>query len=237
MQHTPLMFTIVFVSTILAAVILTPLAGCAAEEKSPQRFESDIQRFEAKDIENPPPKDGILFTGSSTIRMWKVELSFPGLPVFNRGFGGSTYADLKYYMPRVIFPYAPRLIVLYTGDNDLAHGASVQTVFDDFKAVVDAVHEHLPNTRILLIGIKPGTARWKLWDKAQETNALFQHYAAQNPFITYVDCGKVLLGEDGLPRKDLFLEDGLHLNDKGYAEWNKIIAPLLKVDAPTAGNK
>lgn len=218
------MFTI---SCILFLFLLAPLLACAGEERSPQRFESDIQRFEAKDKENPPPKEGILFTGSSTIRMWKVEQSFPGLPVFNRGFGGSTYADLNYYMPRVIFPYAPRLIVIYTGDNDLANGATVQTVFNDFKEVMEGVHKHLPQTRILLIGIKPGKARWALWGKAQETNALFQQYAEQNPFITYVDCGKVLLGQDGLPKKDLFLEDGLHLNDTGYAEWNKIIAPLL----------
>jgi len=219
-------------TSILFLLLLAPLLACAAEEKPPQRFESDIQRFEAKDKENPPPKDGILFTGSSTIRMWKVEQSFPGLPVFNRGFGGSTYADLKHYMPRVIFPYAPRLIVIYTGDNDLAHGATVQTVFNDFKEVMEGVHVHLPKTRILLIGIKPGTARWALWDKAKETNALFQQYATQNPFITYVDCGKVLLGKDGLPKKELFLDDGLHLNDNGYAEWNKIIAPLLTENKP-----
>lgn len=191
-------------------------------------WEPEIQRFEAQDKAQPPPKGGILFVGSSTIRMWNVEKWFPNMPVLNRGFGGSTMADVNQYAERIVFPYAPKTIVFYSGDNDIAMGKAPEVVGADFKAFAGRVREKLPETRLIVISIKPSVARWTLWAKMQEANRLIREFAAHDDHIVYVDCVARMLGADGKPRKELFLGDGLHLNESGYAAWTELVMPHLK---------
>ena len=134
------------------------------------RWESAIRDFEAQDRKQPPAPDGIVFVGSSSIRLWKLTESFPGLEAINRGFGGSQLADSVRYADRIVTAYRPKLVVLYAGDNDLAAGRSPEQVFADFKHFVAKVHAALPKTRILYIGIKPSLSRWKLIDKIRDAN-------------------------------------------------------------------
>lgn len=191
-------------------------------------FEDQIRAFEAMDRKKMPPRDAILFVGSSSIRRWKtLAQDFPGIPVINRGFGGSIIPESTLHAPRIIFPYHPRRIVFYAGENDLASGASPAQVLADFEAFVTTVRGRLPGVPIDFISIKPSPIRWRLADQFKAANTLVREYANKTPQIGYIDIWPSLLGKDGAPRSDLFDPDRLHLNAAGYQLWRDIIAPRL----------
>jgi len=222
----------------LGIAVRTPAAETAATEPAKKaaapvadRWEAAIRAFEAQDQKAPPAKGGIVFVGSSSIRLWDVEKSFPGLHALNRGFGGSQLADAVRYADRIVTPYQPRVVVLYAGDNDLAAGKSPAQVLEDYRQFVAKIHAALPNTRIVYIGVKPSLARWKLIDKVRATNQQIREFAAQDPRLVFVDVEKPMLGPDGKPRADLFLRDGLHLNAKGYQVWADLLRPHLKAES------
>ena len=209
------------------------LAGCEsciamADEARPHAFEAEIQKFEALDRQTPPPEQPIVFVGSSSIRMWNLAKSFPNLPVMNRGFGGSQIADSVYYAQRIVIKCKPRLVVFYAGDNDLASGKQPSDVLKDFQDFASQVHAALPKTRIVFISIKPSIARWKLIDSARRANSLIADFIKSDPRLIFVDVEPLMLGADGMPRGELFIADGLHMNAKGYELWASLIAPLVK---------
>jgi lysophospholipase L1-like esterase len=199
-----------------------------SDDPDPARFAADIRAFESWDSRNSYPRDAVLFVGSSSIRMWRTAESFPEMPVINRGFGGSHISDANHYIDRVVLKYAPRTIVFYAGDNDIAAGKSPQQVAEDYRRFVTTVHQWLPETRMIYLPIKPSTLRWKLWPQMQEANELIAEFSASDNRLDYADTAAPLLGEDGQPRRDLLLEDGLHLNAEGYRVWTKILTPLLQ---------
>src|SRR5207302_468645 len=153
--------------------------------------------------------------GSSSIRLWDLKKAFPNLEVINRGFGGSQIVDSVHFAPRLITKHAPRLVVLYAGDNDVAQGKAPEHLAADFQSLVQAIHKELPRTKVIFLSIKPSVLRWNLWDKIQKTNALIEAECKKDERLTYVDITKRMLGDDGKPQKELFLVDGLHLNGKG----------------------
>ncbi|MCX8036642.1 MAG: hypothetical protein N3D11_06250, partial [Candidatus Sumerlaeia bacterium] len=138
---------------IAAGLCAVLLAATPTEKKprDPAQWEKDIRAFEEKDKAAPPAKQGILFIGSSSIRRWDLDKWFPNLGALNRGFGGSHISDSVAFTSRIVLPYQPRVIVFYSGDNDLQYGKSPETVCEDFKAFVRAVHSRLPHTRIVFI--------------------------------------------------------------------------------------
>jgi lysophospholipase L1-like esterase len=194
----------------------------------PGRWEKEIAAFEQRDRDKPLPKNAVVFVGSSSIRLWDLSKSFPGIETINRGFGGSQLADSAHFAPRVVVKYEPRLVVLYAGDNDLAAGKTPEQVADDFRTFVRTVREGLPKVRIVFLSIKPSIQRWKLVDRGRRANDLIEAGCKQEEGLVYVDVGTPLLGEDGKPRRELFRDDGLHLNEKGYEVWASIVKPYLK---------
>jgi lysophospholipase L1-like esterase len=191
------------------------------------KWAKELAAFEASDKTNPPPKHAILFVGSSTIRFWKtLQEDFPGKEVVNRGFGGSQIDEATALADRLIFPYEPRIIVFYSGDNDLAAGKSTERVFADFQEFVKKVHEKLPDTVIDVISIKLCPARWKNRDKVMAVND--QIKAIQDPKLRFIDIVPLMLGEDGQPKPDLLKPDGLHPSLKCYKLWAKKIKPFLE---------
>lgn len=207
-------------------LILASAAASAAD--GPQRWEGTIRKMEARDALKPPPKGGVALCGSSSARGWDVGRWFPGLPAVNRGFGGSQIADSSHYADRIIVPLEPRVVVLYGGDNDVAAGKSPQMVLRDFKAFVCKVQRALPKTHIIFISIKPSIRRWRLFGKMAEVNRLVADLCHTDPRLTYLDVATPMLGEDGTPRKELFVRDGLHLNSAGYRLWTSLLLPHLK---------
>jgi lysophospholipase L1-like esterase len=221
-------------ATALSASPPPATAGQAssATPKPPakDRWEPAIRAFEAQDRKHPSIPGGIVFVGSSSIRLWKLAESFPGVEALNRGFGGSQLADSVRYADRIVIPYKPRLVVLYAGDNDLAAGKSPEQVSDDSHQFVAKVHAALPKTRILYIGIKPSLSRWKLIDKIRDANRRIKDFAATDPRLVFIDVEQSILGPDGKPRPELFQPDGLHLNATGYRVWAELVRPYLKLE-------
>ena len=206
---------------------MLPIASVSADH-DPSRWEKYIARFEAADKKQMPQPDGVLFIGSSSIRMWKtLEQDFAGLPVINRGFGGSQIADSNHFAGRIVHPYKPRQIVLYAGDNDVAGGKSPETVLADFQQFLKTVRAKLPKVRVSFIAIKPSLSRWKLSGKMAMANSLVRDACGKDMRLDYIDIWQPMLDDNGKPRPDLFLGDGLHLNAKGYALWTSIVKPHL----------
>ena len=194
-----------------------------------RQWEPEIAAFEASDRTNPPPPGGVEFVGSSSIRLWQtLQTDFPGVPVLNRGFGGSVLSDVLVFANRIVVPYKPRVVVLYAGDNDLAAGKTPAHVFADFQSFVAIVHRDLPTTRVAFIAIKPSIARVNIIDKIHEANQLIRDYIRDDARLVYVDVFTPMLDASGQPRQELFLEDGLHMNAKGYAIWRDLVTPVLR---------
>ena len=220
--------------------ILTLLLGLACHaaargddapvnDPDPSRFEAEIKAFEAWDRQNSFPPRAVLFVGSSSIRKWQTAEGFPDLRVINRGFGGSHVSEVNHFAERIVFKYSPRVIVFYAGDNDIADGKSPERVFHDLQTFAELLHSRLPETRLIYLPIKPSLARWGKWTQMQAANSLAEAFARDHAWITYLDTATPMLGDDGKPRPELFVEDGLHMNAEGYRQWNEKLRPVLQM--------
>lgn len=193
----------------------------------PHRFTSEIKKFVEADAMQSPPQNALLFVGSSSIRLWNVPEWFPGRAVINRGFGGAMIADVRYYFDKVILPYKPRQIIMYAGENDLAEGRTPEQVAADYRAIIDRIHQEMPNTPVLYITLKPSPKRWALVSQIREANRLIAEISRNRPDVTVIDVFTPMLGADGQPRPELFVEDRLHLNRAGYDLWKELLTPHL----------
>lgn len=224
----------------LAALALTaqaaPQAGttpaAVAAEALPAayaRWQSSMEAFAAADREQAPQAGGVLFVGSSTIRLWAdLRQDFRQLPVvINRGFGGSTMADCNYFVKSLVVQYRPRHVIVYAGDNDLAEGRSPADVLESFRSFVTAVRTALPDTRISYISIKPSPLRSALLPQVREANALLAGYLQGVPQSDYIDIFTPMLTAAGEPRTDLYGPDRLHMNGAGYELWQAVITSYL----------
>ena len=217
----------VIVSLMLLAGV-APVLVQAQDNPDPARFAEEIDAFEQWDRKNAVPEAPLLFVGSSSIRFWPTAERFPGLAVINRGFGGSHISDVNHYLERIVLPYAPRTIVFYAGDNDIAGGKSAEQVLADYRTFVERVHASLPETRIIFVPIKPSLSRWSMWPQMKDANGMIEAYSTSHPALVYVDMATPMLGEDGTPMPPLFIDDGLHLSVAGYDLWTRILMPYLE---------
>jgi lysophospholipase L1-like esterase len=191
-------------------------------------FEDEIEQFEASDKVSPPQQGGVVFVGSSSIRLWpNLKADFAGVNVVQRGFGGGELWQVVDYAPRIVVPYCPQRIVVYAGDNDLAAGRSPEQILKDYQDFVSLVHRSLPETRIAFVGIKPSGSRWALAEKMRKANELVRAYSSTQPGLVYIDAFTPMLGRDGRPRAELFVADSLHMNARGYAIWRDLLTPFV----------
>ena len=215
-------------------ILLCSSLAVAAQDKpeqkeQPDRWEETIRAFEDWDSKNSFPSDAVLFVGSSSIRLWPTRECFKDFPVINRGFGGSQISEVNYYAKRIVLPYAPKVIVFYAGDNDIAAGKkSAERILADYQAFTKLVHASLPATRIIFISIKPSRSRWPLWPVMSEANRMIRDFSGKDKRLFYFDAATPLLGTDGLPKDEFFLPDKLHLNGKGYEVWTQLLRPIIE---------
>jgi hypothetical protein len=219
---------------LVAAVVLV-LAAAASylvylgrSGDDPAFFASEIEAFVEADRERPPAPGGIVFVGSSSIRFWSsLAEDMAPLPIIRRGYGGAHLSHLVHDAPRIVIPYAPRAVVVYAGNNDVASGKSAETVAADFEALLALIHRTLPETDVHFVTIKPTPLRFRLWPEMAKVNARVAAMAASDPRLHVIDAGGVFLGVDGRPDWTYFRFDGLHLNARGYAAWTSVIRPIL----------
>jgi lysophospholipase L1-like esterase len=210
---------------LLCFLLLASLYLCA---QAP--FADEIAAFKKQDSIQPPPKGAILFVGSSSFRKWgNVQEFFPEYPIINRGFGGSSFPDLLRYAEDVIFPYQPKQIVIYCGDNDLAGSDTVtaKVVYARFLRLYQLIRSRMKTVDILYVSIKPSPSREKLMPRMVQANRLIGDFLRRHSHSAFADVYHPMLNPEGHPMDGLFLEDKLHMNQKGYAIWQKIIQPFL----------
>jgi len=225
-------------SSVLVLVIVTfSLQVSAQQYPDPTRFDEAIQRFEEQDRVSPPPEGAIVLTGSSSIARWnsQAKAALAPLTVIPRGFGGSIMHDVVHYLDQVALKYKPRAILIYEGDNDTGvanYGLTSDMVLGDLENIIGRIHDALPETRIYVLSVKPSVLRWNVWDKAQKVNAGYKAIAKSDPLVYYVDVATPFLYNDGTVMTDIFVEDGLHLNDLGNSIWGAAIkAALMPMEA------
>jgi lysophospholipase L1-like esterase len=183
---------------------------------APSQFESELRAFD----DSPAPPGANVFYGSSSIRLWdNMPGCFPGIPVVNRGFGGSTLAECTALLPRLILPLRPATLILYAADNDLDQGASPEHVVYLFTQFIERIRENFPALPVAFISVKPSPARFWNIANIRHANALIQEEAANSPGVTYLDLFTQMLSPAGGSRPDLFTDDGLHMNSVGYDLW------------------
>ena len=214
-------------------LIIFGIASCGGggdnqDTGDPTRFEGEIENFERRDKVSPPPAGGVVVIGSSSIRLWTgIYRDLQPITIVRRGFGGSTMYDALYYLDRIVLPYAPRSVVIYEGDNDIAYGTTPELITEDFINIVTELKAHNAEIRIYFISIKPSLSRWTLWDKMHKTNAMIKALADNDVSIVYIDVATEMLNEKGEPNVDLFQADLLHLNANGYALWKRILQDTM----------
>ncbi|WP_420153771.1 GDSL-type esterase/lipase family protein [Siphonobacter sp.] len=193
-----------------------------------QQFEKEIQAFETQDQTTPPPKNPILFVGSSTFRLWSdMQESFPEQPILNRGFGGSTLTDVVYYYDRLIPKYKPKQIVIYCGENDIATGKNAKNTYLEFFRLYGKIRKDMPRVPVIFISAKPAPSRWDKRDAMQEFNRLVSSFLDGEEDADYLDVWPVMLNESLRPEPILFKADSLHMTPEGYRRWTEVLKPLL----------
>ncbi|MFT4641941.1 MAG: lysophospholipase L1-like esterase [Verrucomicrobiales bacterium] len=217
---------------ILASVLsLIAFSAIDAEETKerpkPERWDKVMAKFAEADVAKPPTKGGILFVGSSSIRMWDTKRWFPKLETLNRGFGGSWLQDSIHHAEKIVFPYEPKTIVLYAGDNDVSGGLKAAAVFEDYVKFATQVHARLPKTEIIFVAIKPSLKRWNLWPEMKAANDLVAKRCEAESLECFADIALLMLDKEGKPNPKFFVEDGLHMTAVGYEAWSGLLKTML----------
>lgn len=220
----------VFAPVCPAQTPASPASGTAqAVAPKPDKWAKAIAAFAAQDKENPPAPGGVLFLGSSSIRLWKtLAEDFPGAPVLNRGFGGSHIADSVRHFDTLVLPSKPRLIVFFAGGNDLAAGKPPEEVAADFRALVGKIHAALPGTRVIFISQAIVPRRWENRAVTALLNTYVTAFCSSDERLRFVDTNAVMLAPDGTARPEYYGKDRLHMSPAGYAVWAKLLRPLVK---------
>ena len=194
-------------------------------------FYADILKFKKQDSISFPPKNAIVLVGSSSFTKWQdVQSYFPEYRIINRGFGGSTLPDVIRYANDIIIRYHPKQVIIYCGDNDLASSDTItpQMVTNRFKTLFHIIRTNLPNTNIAFVSIKPSPSRKQLMPQMKQTNVLIKSFLKKQKNTSFIDVFHPMLLSGEKPKPEIFLEDSLHMNEKGYAIWKKAIQPYLK---------
>ena len=191
------------------------------------KWMEEMNAFEVLDGELPM-QNGILFTGSSSIRFWIDPVKdFNNERILNRGFGGSQIIDLIENFDQIIMKYHPEKIVIYSGDNDVDIGKSAEIVYGDFCTLFGMIKAKLPDTKVYYIAIKPSISRWEKVLEMNKANIMINEFLNKQMNGAFVDIFSPMIGLDGKPMPELFIEDNLHLSDQGYQLWTKILAPYI----------
>lgn len=212
------------------SILVVSCLFCCCHIGQAQPFIKEINAFKYQDSLRMPPQNAILFAGSSTFRLWhNIKDDFSGFPIINRGFGGSSLTDVIRYTEEILFPYQPKQVVIYCGENDFAidNLLPVDSVVNRFTTLFGLIRKRLPSTHISFVSMKPSPSRWQLKEKMQQANRTINEFLERQDNTSYIDVWEAMLNESGLPRPEIFLKDSLHMNGLGYIIWKHKILPKL----------
>jgi len=217
-----------FFLTVLIILISLSCAPLSKYSNLPEvkAWESDIEKFEQLDVTKSYPSDAILFTGSSSIRLWSaIGKDMMPYNVIQRGYGGAKLSDFAVYADRIIYPHPCKAIVIFVA-NDISgneNDKSPLEVSQLFRKTLYIIRRKFKDTPVFWISVTPTPSRWAVWPEIKEANGMIKEICDSHRNTYFIDTEKYFLNSSGLPRSELFGEDKLHLNDEGYRIWSGII--------------
>jgi len=114
-------------------------------------------------------------------------------------------------------------------DDAFGDGPGVLLISAFTFAVVPLLSQtsQTPKPSFDVVSIKPSPSRQHLMPKMLEANMKIKSFLQQKKNTVFIDVYHKMLNEDGTPKDELFIEDKLHMNKKGYSIWQKSIKPYL----------
>lgn len=187
-------------------------------------YEEEVQRLETE-IAGFVNKEGLIFYGSSSIRLWdSLETDFQEYAPLNIGFGGSTLAACVWFFERIFSTLKPTCLIIYAGDNDLGDGREPEEVVLFFKELVHLVRQRFGDIPLGYISIKPSINRWNIVDKIRSTNKLVEaEIKKTGKNVCFINIHNRMTDKAGYPKGEYLEPDGLHITEKGYQLWKEII--------------
>ena len=215
---------------LLVLLLIVSLPAVGNEYPDSSRWLYTVVGFQLEDEVVGDRAGQIIATGSSSMRLWdhSIHRDFAPLPIISRGFGGSNMNDLLVHLDVIVLKHKPGAVIIYEGDNDIAQGVPVSVVLETFEDVVLRILDDNPKTRIYLISVKPSIARESLWAEMTEVNQGMQAISKSNKNVFYVDVATPMLNPDGSRKPDLYVSDGLHMNQAGYDIWREVVVSFVK---------
>ncbi|MGZ3755571.1 MAG: GDSL-type esterase/lipase family protein [Mucilaginibacter sp.] len=212
----------------LIGILVFQLASIMVFAQTKPRFWDDVQTIKSYDKLFVPLAHPILFVGSSSIRKWAdMQVAFGSYNVINRGIGGAVINDITFYLNDIVFPYDPRQIVLYVGENDLVdENATADSILNRTMRLYNSIRTKMPDVPIVYIAMKPSPSRDKFQPKAISANNLIRQFLAKDKKTVFVDIFPLML-KNGKSRPELFVSDMLHMNQQGYTIWDNAVKPYL----------
>lgn len=199
----------------------------ASQAQNPRRFAHEVDSIVAHNL-TVDRKDLIIFTGSSSVRMWSdLKASFPKHNVVNLGFGGSEMTDLLFYVDKIILQFKPKQVFIYEGDNDIGAGRPTESILAAADSILARIRDELPQAEVVFISPKPSVSRWHLKEKYEAFNKALENWTKSRKNVKFADVWTPMLKKDGKVREDIFLADKLHMNEKGYAIWKTKLKKYL----------
>lgn len=215
------------ISLFFLVISLTNLSTLSGQQID--RFQDEVEAIAEKYRKVDWEKGGTVFTGSSSIKMWKsLEKDFPNSRIFNTGFGGSQTHHLIHHIQELVVEFEPKKIFIYEGDNDINAGKPIRQILEEFFEIMEKVNAVVPNAQFYFISAKPSPSRWEKKRQYELFNEQLREFAMNHSNANFIDIWTPMLAKDGKPKPELFLEDNLHMNEKGYAIWRKAVKPFLR---------
>jgi len=208
--------------------VLVCLTVSLVNAQDPLAFKGEVETIQKKyDSVFDASQETLVFTGSSSIRMWQdVQERFPRQQIVNTGFGGSQASDLSYFIYDLILRFHPKKVFIYEGDNDIFAKKKPNKIRKTLEQIIDGIHRNDSTTRVVLIAAKPSIARWNLKGKYKRLNRKMGLLAENHPLVDYADVWHPML-DGSKVKQDIFIEDGLHMNAKGYQIWYDVLKPFV----------
>ncbi len=214
-------------SRITVSLLFSFLWAFNLQAQDPARLKNDIAEIEEQERNLDPTKPVVVLAGSSSVKMWKdVQAYFPEYNMINNGFGGSEFSDLLHYYSKLILEPNPDILFIYEGDNDIASGEKPAVIVKEARKLIKKVKKDLPQTRIILISAKPSVARWELKEQYIDLNKRLTKMTKEEG-VEMADVWKAMVNEEGEVYKDIFIQDNLHMNKKGYDIWGRVLQEYL----------
>jgi lysophospholipase L1-like esterase len=176
-----------------------------------------------------PPRNGILFIGSSFLARWtKLTDQMAPLPVFNQAFDGAITQDMLDREDELLLRYKPRIIVFNCGSNDVNYGQPAGAILGRTKQFLKVANEKLPRTFVYYTSILKAPDKRARWTVVDAVNREMERYSHEALNLGYIDLNPVLFDGAGNLREELFLPDKLHPVPTAYAEFAQVVKPVLE---------